>query len=295
MTIVLVLVFLLFVFFFSLGIKFFKHHFSKLLPSAYITTIVVSDKRIVVSLSTSPDRISKIKPMIDSILNQTIVVDKIYLNLPYVYLKTGKTFDTLPEFITLNPKIHVNQCKDIGPATKILPTLELENDPETIIISVDDDIYYEPNVINSLLYYSLMYPDACITGSSFISHPTKGNLSFFSRIYYSQLLEGFSGVLYKVKFINSLDTKNIENYPRYCFLADDLTLSNYLLKQKTPILCIDILSHVKPLDYGLGEDALHSNNGNLLNYSKCLGWLSTNDDNNFIDINSNSVQKIPNL
>jgi hypothetical protein len=263
-------------------------------PSQYIQEKIqknIENSRIVVSLTTSPDRIYKIKPVLDSIMNQVIVPSKIYLNLPHVFKRTGKQFDKIPEFITSNPIIFINKCEDIGPATKIIPTLEYEKDPETIIISIDDDILYYKNVINTFMHYSLKYPQSCITGTSFIDseyNVLHKKLPFFSRIYYSQFLEGYSGVLYKVKFFNNFVLDYITESPKACFLADDLMLSNYLLKNKIPILSIEIRNYIKPLNYGLEKDALHNDNSNNVNYAKCLQWLKTKNDSHFKNIKQNS-------
>jgi hypothetical protein len=39
---------------------------------------------------------------------------------------------------------------DYGPLTKIVPTLYKETDPETIVITVDDDKIYKPQTIRSV-------------------------------------------------------------------------------------------------------------------------------------------------
>lgn len=276
------------------NIFFVAKHF--LYPSQYVENVEnvqkdIENLRIVVSLTTSPDRIDKIKPVLDSIMNQNIVPNKIYLNLPHIFKRTGKQFDKIPEFITSNPLIFINKCEDIGPATKIIPTLVYEKDPETIIISIDDDILYDKNVINTFIHYSLQYPKSCITGTSFIEDEYNvlyKKIPFFSRIYYSQFLEGYSGVLYKVRFFSNFALDYITESPKYCFLADDLMLSNHLLKNKIPIISIEIRKYIKPLNYGLENDALHTDNSNNINYAKCLKWLKTKNNSHFKNLKQNS-------
>jgi hypothetical protein len=239
--------------------------------------------RLVVTMTTSPQRISKIKPVIDCIMLQTITPNRIYLNLPYIFKRNNSTFDTpLPTFITNNPLIYVNWCEDIGPATKIIPTVQLETDPETLIMSIDDDIYYPPKLLETFLAFSNIYPNACITGSSFIDDKTK-KTPHEKYGTYVQLLEGFSGVLYKQKFLKNIDISLIHQYKCF-YLSDDFYLSNELLKQNIPIIKIsglyDAIHNIKPLEYGLNSDALHKQFilGNHLNYKKCSDILKKRNE-----------------
>ena len=186
-----------------------------------IYTIFYNNKdRVVVSLTTSPQRINYIKPVIDAMLNQTRKPDRIYLNLPKIFLRNNSTFDTpLPDFITNNKLIYVNFCDDIGPATKIIPTISIEQHPETKILSIDDDIYYPPTLIDQYLKYSSFFDNCIITGSSFINNnsdidkrwfenkiqnlkTTPHNYLFNGKLV--DLIEGFSGVLYKRKYGSQL-------------------------------------------------------------------------------------------
>lgn len=234
-------------------------------------------ERIVVSLTTSPKRIGKIAPVIDCIMKQTIQPARIYLNLPKVFKRDNSTFDEIPEFLKNNPSVYVNWCEDIGPATKVIPTARLERDPETKIISIDDDIYYPPNFIETFLSFSLAYPDACITGTSFIPAKKTTTDKQTPEGTYVQLLEGYSGVLYKQKFFNDIDMNLLRE--KACYLGDDFFLSNELLKQDIPIIMIgrsyDAIKAIKPLDYGLQSDALHLSQlgGNDINYRKCSNIL----------------------
>ena len=53
-----------------------------------------STNRVVISFSTTPEKINKIKPMINSILDQTVKVDAIYM-----VLLADKNYNT-PKYIT---------------------------------------------------------------------------------------------------------------------------------------------------------------------------------------------------
>jgi hypothetical protein len=250
---------------------------------------VIPDKmtKVVVSLTTSPIRIKKIKPVIDSMLNQTIKPDRIYLNLPKVFKRNGSTFDMpLPKFITDNDLIYVNFCDDIGPATKILPTINLINDPETLILSIDDDIHYPEHLIETFIAFSKNYPDSCITGSSYMFKKSKVTTQKNTVLGIPvELLEGYSGVLYKRKFFNETTLNQIYtwiNENKGCKFGDDFSLSNALINNGTDIIMIsrkyDAIWKIRPLDYGLASDALHlgaSGASNANNYQICSDYLKT--------------------
>lgn len=242
---------------------------SSYLHPNYFDGLGVNDRpRIVVTLTTSPKRLFNMKPVIDSIMTQTVLPDIIYLNIPRVFKRTGEVFDgTLPTFIAMNHLIHINVCEDIGPATKVLPVLELEDDPETIIVSIDDDIVYSDLIINTLVGYSMVFPDMVIGGQSHkqyryrgplldsINETARQNNLMTDNNYLSTYIMGFSAVAYRRKHLEDFDYSVLEN--RNCYLVDDYTISNHLNKKNITILILNMGLLVKPLSYGLKSDALH--------------------------------------
>lgn len=102
------------------------------------------DHKVIVSLTTTPNRIHKIKPMIKSILNQTVRIDQIVLNIPH-----GKNFKVPKE---LENMINVYTCgRDYGSGTKCIPTILRENDSDTLIIMLEDKFIYGENFIENLI------------------------------------------------------------------------------------------------------------------------------------------------
>ena len=237
---------------------------------------------IIVSFTTSPKRIIHIEKIIKNIENQTIKPSKIVLNLPFVFKRTNTEFTEMPVFITDNPLIQVNRCEDIGPCTKIIPTTKLFTDPETIIISIDDDISYSNSFIENLLKYSNKNPNAVVTGQSFMRIKSPNN----DDINYAELVEGYSSVLYKKKFFDNFDIEKLKEYPKYCYFADDFIISNYLLKENIPIIVVDSNEKMIEdayLDYGSQGDALKNGadgntTSNMDNYKKCSAFLKSKND-----------------
>lgn len=260
--------------------------------SSVIVLALEHPPRLVVSLTTSPKRIEYLEPVIDSIMKQTIVPEKIYLNLPELFKRDNTMFKKpLPEFITSNHLIYINWCEDIGPITKILPTIKLEPNPDTLILSIDDDIYYPPSLIETFLAFSQAYPDACITGTSYMYYDKPDKIKYSRNDYHLEgepveLVEGYSGVLYHQKHLLNFDTRWLDT--KSCAFGDDFYISNELRKKNIPIIKIGRkyapIMNITPLEYGLKSDALHNGvaGGNSDNYIKCSAVLEKNN-NLFID------------
>lgn len=252
-----------------------------------IVTTEPTDREIFISLSTSPKRIENIGPLIKTLSTQTVKPTKIVLNLPFVFKRTNTTFNELPDFVTTNPLVYVNWCEDIGPSTKVIPTTKLASSPESILISVDDDIEYKPTLVETLLKYSDKHPEAVITGESFMRLPSTNKSNKDTSTQYAELVEGYSSVLYKKKHIADFSEDVIINYPKFCYLADDFIISNHLRKKGIPIVVITSKND-KPygeifLSYGNGDDSLRNgangnSNGNIDNYKKCANHLKSKNE-----------------
>ena len=248
------------------------------------------DADVVVTLTTSPKRINKIKPVIDSILKQTSVPDKIVINLPFVFKRNNSSFEKIPGFLKNNSRIYINWCEDIGPATKVLPTVKIVR-PLTILISIDDDIVYPQDVIATLLEMSKIYPEAAITGCSGMTLEHDVALPYrrdeTKPFQLAELVEGHASVLYKREFLLDFNYDDILTTPKSCFLGDDFILSNHLRKKNIPIILVsDIRDKIYAqggiLEYGMGDDAIHLGADNSQkehhDYEGCAAHLRENNN-----------------
>lgn len=201
--------------------------------------------RVIVSLTTLPTRYDNLWCTIESIKNQTIQVDDIYLCIPNESIRCSMKYPRVPEQILQNVRI-LNVEKDYGPICKIIKTLEIEKDPETIIITLDDDIIYPNDLIERLVNKSLLYPNSAIGGTGIILGP---NILFSSIISSMSpkwnniigfnvpktgrdvdILCGVSGILYKRKFFPEKLDELLElvELDFDVFKNDDVLLSSYL-------------------------------------------------------------------
>jgi hypothetical protein len=114
--------------------------------------------RVVLTLTTMPHHLPLLQPALESLLAQSLPADKIYLNIPEGRNKrTNMSYDEeIQKHNIVFPKgITVNRCQDVGPLTKLLPAVlaEEKGDPNTIIITVDDDQVYMPDTVKYLVWY----------------------------------------------------------------------------------------------------------------------------------------------
>lgn len=120
--------------------------------------------RVVVTCSTMPTRYDVLQKCVESLLKQTIKLDAIYITLPFKSRRLNIEYPLLPEYIRDNCSI-VHLKEDYGPVTKIVGGILAEKDPNTVIISVDDDTIVDPDFVEVLLKYHKTHPKACICGT----------------------------------------------------------------------------------------------------------------------------------
>ena len=179
--------------------------------------------RIIASLTSSPARLLLLEPVLSSLTKgQTRPPDEIHLNLPWKFGRSGESY-VLPAFLDLYP-VKVFRTDDVGPATKLVPTLERVADPETWILTVDDDVRHLPTAIERLEDAVIADPAAAHGYSDYALwrkwEPGKA----------VDFLAGFGGCIFKRGFFGP-------DFPAYfaktntekaCYFQDDIVIGNYL-------------------------------------------------------------------
>ena len=208
--------------------------------------------RLVVCLTTSPLRIPKIEVVLDNMLTQTLIPDAIYIFIPKVFKRTGETYDhtILDKYNKKSPVIKCTIVEDdLGPITKILPIVNYEKDPQTIAISIDDDVLYDANMLYEYYCKSLLYNDAIIINTD----------NFNSDVY--PIIEGCRGITYRIYHVLYFFDeyyKNWKNLAESCDISDDFMLSNMVWFFNFRIYSGPFLLKRKALGYGLESDGLHT-------------------------------------
>ena len=206
--------------------------------------------RIVASLTTMPDRYSKVVKTLESLRKQTYKLDAIYLSLPERSRRLNIEYPPIPSEIS--NLCTIIPCTDFGPITKILGGLLAEDDPNTVIITFDDDMIYPEDLVEALVNHHRKYPNSAI-GSSGMS--LKYNFPMCAltlnediqlyRIFKSPIpveskkidsVYGYSGALYVRKFF-PVKERLEEDFLNYAlvnddmFMNDDIVISGYLSLQ----------------------------------------------------------------
>lgn len=115
-------------------------------------------ERLVVTLTTTPARVLRLRPTLHSLLDQTEPPDRILLALPYE-TRAGLPYPDLSR-LRLPEGVEALRCVDEGPATKILPALRRE--PSALLVVADDDVIYPRGFIATLLSEHRRRPGAAI-------------------------------------------------------------------------------------------------------------------------------------
>lgn len=202
------------------------------------------DLPVIVSLTTTPKRIKKVLKVIESINNQTVIVDKIVLALGEdLFQKENNEIPIELLFADIN-KLEIIWDEDIGPHTKYFYTMKkYEN---SIVITVDDDIYYPETFIEELLNSYIKFPYAISARRAhLIKFDKAGNLLPYNDWKFSctdikvpsllLMATGVGGVLYPPKCMND-ELFNKEAIKRLCLKADDLWLKFMQLINDTPVV-----------------------------------------------------------
>lgn len=158
--------------------------------------------RVIVSLTTFPARIEVVYKTISTLMQQTVKADEILLWLSPRQFPNRELPSNLTRLRDFG--LTIKWCDDIRSYKKLIPTLK--EYPNDIIITVDDDYYYDKDLIKTLLEEHKAYPNCIIGGRAMqlvLQRNGKYKLKRRSYIYDDSYLPsflnpfiGFGGVLY---------------------------------------------------------------------------------------------------
>jgi Glycosyl transferase family 2 len=200
----------------------------------------LDDRRVIVSLSTVPDRINNLSPTIRSLLKQTRPPDEIVLAIPEFSVREQRPY-VVPKYISRLPRVRVLHCaEDWGPATKFIGAIQDElaaGRKNTLIMVVDDDRLYPRDALETYLYYSEQLPNAalCFRGAAM---PSTLDWDDAKMIRASEVREprpvavitGCGSYLIQPRFFD----KSLWDYsvaPQIAFDIDDIWISGWLSRR----------------------------------------------------------------
>ena len=200
---------------------------------------------VIVSLTSYPARIDTIHLTITTLLNQTVKPKMVILWLAKEQFP-GE-IDDLPKKLTdLTSKgLTIRFCDDLRPHKKYYYTMK-EN-PDSAVITVDDDVFYPENLVEDLTKTAEKFPDTvvCTWGHEIFledgdvytadkwQYSTKGTTPS-----YALIPTGIGGVLYPAHCLSE-EVFNKDAIKELCLNADDLWLKAMALKNHKKAVRID--------------------------------------------------------
>lgn len=212
---------------------------------------------IIVSLTTYSKRIYDVHLTIESIMEQTMKANRIILWLDYSFENLP-----LPKALQLLQKrgLEIEYCKDIRSYKKLIPALKKY--PDDAIITIDDDVLYEFDLLEKLIMAYQEDPSYIYCNRYHLMLPNgKGKLLPYMQWKWTYTNQdasiwnfptGVGGILYPP---HSLDEEvfNEETFLDICKYADDVWFKAMAMKKGT--LSKKVYTHnLKGEEYFLNEE-----------------------------------------
>ncbi len=237
---------------------------------------VESRYRVIITFTTIPDRIEKIKPTINSILSQSQKVDQIRINIPLKSSK-GKKY-VIPDWLKNCERVEIVRVpEDLGPSTKLLPAL-LDEGPNTRIIVIDDDVIYGEDTIKVLVdcfEEKDGHEAVTIFGTRVGEKLTMGTLRYAQGRRYVDIMHGHGGYIVTPKMFPD-EVFDYSKGPDEAFYVDDNWISGWLRYNQVKIFMLGMKVRAVPLPNlsACGIGALHRNfNGDGKNEKIVDNWF----------------------
>lgn len=213
--------------------------------------VIGNNPKVILSMSTVPNRLSEMrdgwgtKECIKKLLNLSYKNYEIHFNIPHYSVVTGEEY-VIPQWLIdiTDRRLKVFRTEDYGPITKISPTIFRVDDPNAIIITVDDDLLYEDGFIECHLEKRKHYPNAAIgfAGLDSIDEERNRFVTSVKKDTRVKIIEGYKTVSYvrsffKEDFFSDFIGKH---------WADDIVLSAYMGKHNIHKI---VVAYDKEIDY----------------------------------------------
>ena len=201
----------------------FKHKldFKSKKADKFGVTETKRNPQLIVSLASYPSRINTVYKTIETLLNQTVKPDRLILWLAEEQFP-NKEADLPENLLKLREfGFEIGWCEDLKSYKKLVPALrEFPND---IIVTADDDLYYQQDWLESLYNAYLKNPKNIYTRRA-CRITKKGNVF--------KIAPHYSNTHYEADFSNQLMGGAGTIYPPHCLHED--VLNTDLIKELVP-------------------------------------------------------------
>ena len=216
-------------------------------------SVAAATPRVIVSFTTLPSRIDRIGPMVASLRAQTRAPDEIRLCLPPASVRESAAY-VVPPWLAGARVTIVRTARDWGSATKLLPCLVEGGHPDDVIVTVDDDVVYEPHLVEDLLAASRAHPDGVVSMMGVDAGGRFVHAEHLAGPAEVVLVGGYRGVLYKRRFFDAdaLEREHAATVTGGVHVADDHLFSGHLTSRRVKLLVAAPGRAFKLLDLGNG-------------------------------------------
>ncbi|GAX78286.1 hypothetical protein CEUSTIGMA_g5728.t1 [Chlamydomonas eustigma] len=218
-------------------------------------------KKVVIAVGTLGGRISYLHRSLPTLMSQTVGSDNIILSI--CKAKRHEVVEKLSEFGPFTSAgnsshgvamkgsngltLYFLYAEDWGPGTKLVGAyLLVGSDPHAVIVTLDDDVEYQPGLVEWLVQH-IPQPAGAVSGyceEPLPSTPGKWrqlheNL-LYRNLYWGQAVQcngwlmGWGGVAYPASAFKDDLLTYLSGLPKGCFYHDDVWLSGYLYKAGVP-------------------------------------------------------------
>jgi len=222
--------------------------------------------RVIVSLSTLPDRIANLEPTLDCLINQTRAPDEIVLALPEFSLRQQEPY-IIPEYLASYSRVRiVRSDKDWGLATVCIPVVQEElaaGRGDTLIMVVDDDRVYPRDALETYLHYHRRAADAalCFRGALMPSdliwlRATTIRADRIREPKKVAVITGCGSYFIQPRFFNA-QLWDYSAAPAGAFYMDDIWISGWLDRRKIDKYAVPASAMMRTVRRQVGTMTLH--------------------------------------
>lgn len=210
--------------------------------------------KVVVSLTTFPPAAPFAVKAIESVLAGAVLPDRLVLYVTLSEFEGGVLPADLQELAARHPVFEIrNYDRNIRSYRKLIPALV--DFPDSVVVTIDDDILYHRNMLRDLLRWHRRFPRAVLAHRAKKIKPGKPYRSWKKYRWYHFLLKrinlgflnlptGVAGVLYPPHCLKA-DMLDPELFTRIAPTTDDIWFWAAAVANDTPVLPVPF-GHNKP-------------------------------------------------
>lgn len=216
-------------------------------------------QKVIVSLTSFPAAIPYAAQAVRSILKGSVLPDKLVLYLTFSQFDKAGIPQELLELARNNPAFEIrNYDRDIRSYRKLIPALE--DFPDAVIVTIDDDVAYHKNMLRDLLRLHEQIPDAVLAHRAKRMKPGKPYRAWKKYRWYhfltkrihsgfKNLFTGVGGVLYPPHSLRA-DMLDVDLFTEIAPTTDDIWFWAAAVANGTKIVPVPF-GHNKP--HGVGK------------------------------------------